>query len=807
MIAALQASDETVSSLLSWGAGPDKTDANGRTALICAIGSKCVTSINLLASVTKANLGGALYQLARDKIELTTGELRKLVERAAQGREAAIEGLEAAAKFGSINMIEILADYTEDHSIFEAKKEDIWKESIASDNEESISALLHLLPNPPLEAITLARERGVPGVVRLLLPDTKVEGGKEREALKDAVLANTAQLWDQVPRDLEFTYNQNMEKLGPLIRENCLVQYTTLLKHLHLHKAHVDDKEPIETCPPDCSQKQSCQRIRETLGLVNIIKNKLGERSKVFEGIEMSLIGSTREGSRAFYNDEVEASKQKYWWINPVNSDSEATVSALLHFLPNPPLEAITLARERGVPGVVRLLLPDTKIEGEEERETLRNAVLANTAQLWDQVPRDVEFTYNQNMEKLAPLIRENCLVQYTTLLKHLHLHKAHVDDKEPIETCPPDCSQKQSCQRIRETLGLVNIIKNKLGERSKVFEGIEMSMIGSTREGSRAFYNDEVDIHLSLNNDLKQFCFFDVKEQALKRRDPSKDKMPDDIAKYFDDRGIFKTEKYFFDFVASVHSIISTLTLPSDFRMLPVSTVFKQPKKFFHNFVSHIRSSFPNSFSMLPLTTPFNPCTKCMTLGLKGLQVMRCRHKTDCEQHKRCGCEEPSKCECLEECGCREYTSPSLTWSKVGVVLHLQWREEDGTLFTIDCDLNCPTWPTHTRYDGNRNDASGYLMRERPVGWLEELSKLENMINASSLPHLVNSKSWPVKFRLINRDTVLPSQVTTLTPPLSSPDSSLHERCNTEGEEIGRVCAPESFEILHWQLRQKLSA
>ena len=35
-------------------------------------------------------------------------------------------------------------------------------------------------------------------------------------------------------------------------------------------------------------------------------------------------------------------------------------------------------------------------------------------------------------------------------------------------------------------------------------------------------------------------------------------------------------------------------------------------------------------------------------------------------------------------KCGCREYTSPSLTWSKVGVVLHLQWREEDGTLFTM---------------------------------------------------------------------------------------------------------------------------
>merc|ERR1712210_241793 len=32
-------------------------------------------------------------------------------------------------------------------------------------------------------------------------------------------------------------------------------------------------------------------------------------------------------------------------------------------------------------------------------------------------------------------------------------------------------------------------------------------------------------------------------------------------------------------------------------------------------------------------------------------------------------------------------------------------------------------------------------------------------MTAAAASPHLVNSKSWPVKFRLINRNTVLPGQ------------------------------------------------
>ena len=180
MEAALEASDETVSSLLSWGASPEKTNADGRTALMCAIQSKCVSTINLLAPVTQKNLGGALVRLAKEKIELKTGELRQLVERAAQDREAAIKGLKAAAKFGSSAMIQMLSQYTKDRSIFEEKKQDIWIQAIKSDSEDTLSALLPLLPNPPLEAITLARERGVPGVVRLLLPDTRAEGRRRR---------------------------------------------------------------------------------------------------------------------------------------------------------------------------------------------------------------------------------------------------------------------------------------------------------------------------------------------------------------------------------------------------------------------------------------------------------------------------------------------------------------------------------------------------------------------------------------------------------------------------------------------------
>ena len=74
---------------------------------------------------------------------------------------------------------------------------------------------------------------------------------------------------------------------------------------------------------------------------------------------------------------------------------------------------------------------------------------------------------------------------------------------------------------------------------------------------------------------------------------------------------------------------------------------------------------------------------------------------------------------------------------------------------------LLTPAWPTHTRFDGDTSDSVNYLMRERPLGWLEESSKLEDMESAGCSPHLLDANIiWPVKFRLINRDTVLPSQV-----------------------------------------------
>ena len=77
-----------------------------------------------------------------------------------------------------------------------------------------------------------------------------------------------------------------------------------------------------------------------------------------------------------------------------------------------------------------------------------------------------------------------------------------------------------------------------------------------------------------------------------------------------------------------------------------------------------------------------------------------------------------------------------------------------------LDCDLNVPTMPCPTRYDGTIADIASYLMTNRPVGWVEEYSKLQPMERAAAKPTQENKKDWLVKFRHISPGVVLPRQV-----------------------------------------------
>ena len=72
--------------------------------------------------------------------------------------------------------------------------------------------------------------------------------------------------------------------------------------------------------------------------------------------------------------------------------------------------------------------------------------------------------------------------------------------------------------------------------------------------------------------------------------------------------------------------------------------------------------------------------------------------------------------------------------------------------------DLNCPSLSTSNidSYDGSINSYRTFLLSSRPVGWREELGKLEDMTSAGYRPDVTRS----VRIRCISPGVVIPSQV-----------------------------------------------
>ena len=396
------------------------------------------------------------------------------------------------------------------------------------------------------------------------------------------------------------------------------------------------------------------------------------------------------------------------------------------------PEEILDIAKERGNSEIIILLSPNSQDRTNEAKNDLKNAILDKTAGFRNLVPKSAEFTYNKKIDKMKPLLTST-QVSYDKLLQELHVPPVHVGVKEnqnhkdvgqkeeEWDSCPVLCSQKKSCLRIRETYKLVQIIIKQLEKNNPVFK---LTIIGSVREGSRVFSNDEADLHLSLNEGLKRFTYFDNSSQQLMFKTGHKGK---NTKEYMTENYQFKSTKFALDFLQCVYEIISNLKLPED-------------------------------FTMKPLSTNFSPCLICMKMQYGEPQAYRCQHVPDCPVHIRCQCEDREKCSC--RCDCKQFSSPSLTHSKIGAVLHLEWVETDGTTFNLDCDLNVPTVPCGTRYNGDTHEISMYLRKNKPVNWVEEDSKLVAMTEAQVNPYNIDQDDWPIKFRMINRDTVLPRQV-----------------------------------------------
>ena len=87
-------------------------------------------------------------------------------------------------------------------------------------------------------------------------------------------------------------------------------------------------------------------------------------------------------------------------------------------------------------------------------------------------------------------------------------------------EECPGECRQKEDCDRLRQVYFLVRLLVAKMGEINPVFRlgaNRHPSIIGSMKEHTRVFFNNEVDVHLSLNKILRNKFCFDQANQHLK--------------------------------------------------------------------------------------------------------------------------------------------------------------------------------------------------------------------------------------------------------------------------------------------------
>ena len=382
-----------------------------------------------------------------------------------------------------------------------------------------------------------------------------------------------------------------------------------------------------------------------------------------------------------------------------IMSDNLEICQAVLQISAVVPHTMISLARGRGNEDILALLT-GVRENGNTKKMALKQAVMHKESNILDLVPAFVEFEYHNKTEMLLPLLKHSQeFVPFTTLLDKLLVKTVH------YTVCPEECPQKAGCQRIRETCALVEILAKELEKKNPFYKGMSTKMVGSLSEKARVFHMDEVDFHFWFDEEMRHKISFDPNVQRARTEDSF----------YRKENNELDTEKLFFDFLLNIYEILPSLKVSPGMKLL---------------------------------STDFTPCLRCMNTSGSRPETVRCRHKVECQAHD-------------DSCNCKEFTSPSLTHTRSGAVLHLEWNEEGGAKFNIDVDL-VPILPTSTPYNGEITDLTDTLAIERPMGWLGELdkAKVENMADAAYLSHLKTNQKWHLNLRLINRNVVMPRQV-----------------------------------------------
>ena len=325
-------------------------------------------------------------------------------------------------------------------------------------------------------------------------------------------------------------------------------------------------------------------------------------------------------------------------------------------------------------------------------------------------IPKSQEFSYFDIMEKMIPLIEKSYgydysprgLITFKDLLDDLHVKPVHYKKERKKEaTCPEDCMQKQTCERIRNVVSLVKQILEKMSKQFSIFKNVQIVIVGSLKEQTKIGNVDEADILLTLDEKYRKYFTYDEHHQKLqiwkselRTAGPgSKMNIPNELETFLFESGwryYFDEKKYFISFMSSFYNIIQ-------------SGVLKLPPG-------------------LSLSTSFTPCNVCKNTENMNELFVRCFHKSTCEDHQK----KSTNPKHIETCDCRDFTSPCLTFSKIGLVLHLEFKQEDGSFLNLDVDVNPGSIPYISKFDGNNESKRNRLERERVklIDWKTEWDK-----------------------------------------------------------------------------------
>ena len=415
---------------------------------------------------------------------------------------------------------------------------------------------------------------------------------------------------------------------------------------------------------------------------------------------------------------ELSPRKIKILVENCIMSDNPKACKAILKIfmekLKNPKISSKLkkLALSRGKRGVIKAL----KIKPSRRFNTRK------VHDVYNMVVNSEDFEYKSNILMVGKHILSkqrdggNVWIPLKDFIKRMRTPNVHYREKYK-DGCPKKCKQKNTCQRIRQVEELILDIVKEISKKHPIFADPNLIVVGSMKEGTVIGSIVETDMTLIGNSELEGYFQFDEINQELVQC-PSVKELHEKFKDFTYDK-TFDTTKYFNTFVEEVYNVLKDGKVP-----LPKG---------------------------LKLDTKYYPCEVCRSLEDDIPQDVRCRHKSDCQDHK----EKLNNKEHQETCDCKVFSNPCMSYTKIGVALHLEFHEEDGTKFNLDVDVSPPTIPVKNveNFNGSNQSKKKWLEKHRPVNWISEWRKSYDMTAA------VGGKR-AVRLRRINRNLVIPEQV-----------------------------------------------